>query len=221
MEGSRALDTYKDAVRKFPGSFDSSKAAGRLAASLLRHDEAKTYLELAHARQTSDPEVSYYLGVAYDGLRETRMAQTAYEEAQRFSSFRPAAALRLGEMLAREGKLTESERHFALAAKSAPNDVRSLEELVAVTSAAGIAQKVKSLAQQGIIRFPLSSFLREELGSPDLKLLANDSTRVLNLAAQYMRLGLYQRALEVLSRNYAPAQADQSEPGEPSPGNHL
>src|SRR5205823_6412895 len=73
---------------------------------------------------------------------------------------------------------------------------------------------------QGIIRFPLSLFLREELDDPDPKLLANDSTRVLNIAAQYMRLGLYQRALDVLSRNYPPAQADQSEPGEPPPGKH-
>jgi tetratricopeptide (TPR) repeat protein len=116
--------------------------------------------------------------------------------------------------------LPESERHLTLAASAAPNDVRSLEELVAVTSAAGDAQKAKTLAQQGINRFPLSSFLREELGSPDLKLLANDSTRVLNIAAQYLRLGLYQRALQVLSRNYPPAQADQSEPGEHSPGEH-
>ena len=89
---------------------------------------------------------------------------------------------------------------------------------VPVAAAGGDPQKAKTLAHQGIIRFPLSSFLREELGSPDLKLLANDSTRILNLAAQYLRLGLYQRALQVLSRNYPRAQPDQSEPGEPSPG---
>jgi tetratricopeptide (TPR) repeat protein len=216
----RALDTYKDALRRFPGSLDASKAAGRLAAALLRYDEAKDFLEFAHARHTADPEISYYLGIAYDGLGEIRKARAAYEEAQRFSSFRAASALKLGEMSARDRNLAESERHLTLAASAAPNDVRSLEELVAVTSAAGDAQKAKTLAQQGIIRFPLSSFLREELGSPDLKLLANDSTRVLNIAAQYLRLGLYQRALQVLSRNYPPAQADQSEPGEPSPGEH-
>jgi tetratricopeptide (TPR) repeat protein len=216
----RALDIYKDALRRFPGSFDASKSAGRLAAGLLRFEEAKNFLESAHARNTADPETSYYLGIAYDGLGETRRAQTAYEEAQRFSSFRSAAALRLGEMLARAGNLAESERHLSLAASAAPNDPRSLEELVAITFAAGEARKAKILAQQGIMRFPLSSLLQEELGDPDLQQLANDSTRVLNLAAQYMRLGLYKRALDVLSREYPPAQTDQSEPGELSPGSH-
>jgi len=200
---------------------DASKAAGRLAAALLRYDEAKNFLEPAHARNTADPEISYYLGIAYDGLGETRKARAAYEEAQRFSSFSRRFRSKLGELSARDGNLAESERHLTLAASAAPDDVRSLEELVAVTSAGGDPQKAKTLAHQGIIRFPLSSFLREELGSPDLKLLANDSTRILNLAAQYLRLGLYQRALQVLSRNYPRAQPDQSEPGEPSPASIL
>jgi tetratricopeptide (TPR) repeat protein len=216
----QALDTYKDTLRRFPGSFEASKSAGRLAAGLLRFEEAKNFLESAHARNTADAEISYYLGIAYDGLGEARRAQTTYEEAQRFSSFRSAAALRLGEMLAREGDLAESERHLILAVREAPNDPRSLEELVAITFAAGHAQKGKMLAQQGIVLSPLSYLLREELGDPDLKQLANDSTRVLSLAAQYMRLGLYRRALDVLSRDYPPAQTDQHEPGEPSPGSH-
>lgn len=216
----RALDIYKEALRRFPGSLDASKAAGRLAAALLRYDEAKTFLESAHARHTADPEVSYYLGIVYDSLGDTRKARTAYEEAQRFSSFRAASSLKLGEMLARKGNLAESEHHLAVAWSAAAGDARSLEELVAVTSAAGDSPKAKALAEQGILRFPLSLFLQEELGNPDLKLLANDSTRVLNLAAQYMRLGLYQRALAVLSRNYPPPQVDQSEPGELPPGKH-
>ncbi|MBI3475404.1 MAG: DUF5107 domain-containing protein [Acidobacteria bacterium] len=216
----RALDIYMEALRRYPGSFDASKAAGRLAAALLRYDEAKTYLESAHARNTADPEVSYYLGIAYDGLGEMRKAQTAYEEAQRFSSFRAASALKLGEMFAREGDLTESERHLAVAVGAAPGDARSLEELVAVASAAGDSQRAKALAEQGIPHFPLSLLLREELGNPDLNVFANDSTRVLSLAGQYIRLGLYQRGLAVLSRNYPPPLADQSEPGELPPGKH-
>ena len=216
----RALDIYKEALRRFPASLDASKAAGRLAAALLRYDEAEAFLESVHARHTADPEVSYYLGIAYDGLGETRKARTAYEEAQRFSSFRAASALKLGEILAREGNIAESERHLTLAASAAPDDVRSLEELVAVTDAAGGSEKARALAKRGIVHFPLSLFLREELGDPDLTLLSNDSTLVLNIAAQYIRLGLYKKALVVLSRDYPPPQADQSEPGEPPPGKH-
>ncbi len=216
----QALDTYKEALRRFPGSFTASKSAGRLAASLLRFEEAKSFLEPLHARDTTDPEISYYLGIMYDALGNTRNARTAYEEAQQFAAFRAAAALRLGELLAQEGKLEESERHLGEARRAAPDDVRALEELIAIKIAAGKAQEGKTLAQQGLTRFPLSYFLREELGGPDLQQLANDATRVLNLAAQYMRLGLYQRALNMLSRDYPPAQPDQSEPGVLPPSGH-
>ena len=41
----RALDIYKETLRRFPDSFLAQKAAGRLATSLLRFDEAKGYLE--------------------------------------------------------------------------------------------------------------------------------------------------------------------------------
>jgi tetratricopeptide (TPR) repeat protein len=74
----RALNAYKEALRRFAGSFAASKSAGRLAASLLRFEEAKPFLELAHSRDTSDPEISYYLGTTYEALGEKRKAETAY-----------------------------------------------------------------------------------------------------------------------------------------------
>lgn len=221
----QALDVYIDALRRFPGSFSASKSAGRLAASLLRFEEAKNFLEPVHARDSSDPEISYYLGIAYDGEQNQRRSRTAYEEAERSYSFRSAAALRLGEMLAREGDFAGSKRHLSVAMHAAPDDPRAFEELAAITLAdsmtqEGRAQEGKAIAHQGIALFPLSYLLREEIGDPDLQQLANDSTRVLNLASQYMRLGLYQRALNMLSREYPPSHPDQSELGELPPGRH-
>jgi len=216
----QALDTYQETLRRFPGSFGALKAAGRLTASLLRFDEAKSFLEQVQARDTSDPEISYYLGIAYDGLGETRKAQTSYEDAQRFASYRSAAALRLGEMLARAGNLDQAERHLSEAVRAAPEDARAIEELVAVKVASGKVEEGKTLARQGIARFPLSYLLSEELGDPNLKQLANDSIRVLNLASQYLRVGLYQRALTVLSRDYPSPRLDQTEPGALSPARH-
>jgi tetratricopeptide (TPR) repeat protein len=216
----QALDTYQETLRRFPGSFSALKSAGRLTASLLRFDEAKSFLEQVHARDTSDPEISYYLGIAYDGLGETRKARMSYEDARRLASFRAAAALRLGEMLARDGDLDEAERHLSEAVRASPDDVRAIEELVAVKIASRKVEEGKTLARQGIALFPLSYLLSEELGEPNLKQLANDTIRVLNLAGQYMRLGLYQRALTVLSRDYPLPQLDQTELGALSPGNH-
>ena len=215
-----ALDTYKETLAKFPDSFDAQKAAGRLAASLLRFAEAKQYLEPVLARDTTDTEVSYYLGIAYDGLGETDHARAAFEQAERLPSFDSAAALMLGEWLARNGDLRGAERHLADALRAKPDDLRTLEELTAVKDVAGESEGARSMARAGLTRFPLSSFLREELGSPDLAHLANDSDRILNVAAEYMRLGLYQKALKVLSAQYPPLVKDQSEPGAVAPADH-
>ena len=215
-----ALGTNKEVLSKFPSSFAAQKSAGRLAATLLRSDEAARFLEPVHRRDTSDTEISYYLGLAYDGLGDIRRAQAAYEEALRLPQFRAAAAVRLGELLAREGDLPSAARYLAESLRASPDDLRSAEELVALQYAVGEAPKARALAEEWLARFPLSYFLREEVGDPDLRHLANDANRVLNIAAQYMRLGLYQRALGVLSREYPAATPDESEPGALAPQNH-
>ncbi|HEX9109877.1 MAG TPA: DUF5107 domain-containing protein [Terriglobales bacterium] len=215
-----ALETYKEALAKFPESFAVGKAAGRLAASLLRFEEARDFLEPLQMRDTTDTEVSYYLGIVYDGLGDSPHARAAYEQAERLPIFYPAAALHLGELLAREGDLRGAERHLSGALQSALEDLRAQEELVAVREAAGESQEARALAQEGLARFPLSYVFREELGNPDLAHLADDADRVLNIAAEYMRLGLYQKALDVLSRQYPPAVLDQTEPGALAPHDH-
>ena len=64
--------------------------------SRLRFDEAKGYMaNRATLATLPDAEVSYYLGIAYDGLGEIQPAQAAYEQALRLPEFRSAAALRL------------------------------------------------------------------------------------------------------------------------------
>ncbi len=216
----QALETYKQALTKYPDSFGGQKAAGRLCASLLRFAEAKTYLETVHARDTSDAEVSYYLGVAYEGLGEARLARLAYEEAHRLPSFRAAGALRLGELSAREGDLNQAEAYLQAGLSAAPNDVRTAEELAAVRRALGKSEAAHHFAQEWLTRFPHSYFLREVLGTPDLNHLANDAERVLNVAVQYVRLGMYQPALEVLSRQYPAMVPDEGEPGLLPPRRH-
>jgi tetratricopeptide (TPR) repeat protein len=89
-----------------------------------------------------------------------------------------------------------------------------------VKAAAGKAEEARRLAQEGLSRFPLSYLLQNEIGNPNLVQLANDPNRVLNLVAQYMRLGLYTKALAVLDRDYPPPAPDQSEPGTVAPQYH-
>jgi len=43
-------------------------AAGRLAVTLLRYADGIRWLGPAQARATYDPEIAYYLGLAYAGI---------------------------------------------------------------------------------------------------------------------------------------------------------
>jgi tetratricopeptide (TPR) repeat protein len=215
-----ALRAYQAALAKFPESFGLNRAAGRLCASLLRFDEAKQHLEPVLARDTSDPEISYYLGIAYEGLGQNRQAREAYEAAARSPEFRAAAGVRLGEFSAREGNLKLAESYLQRATDAAPDDLRSAEELVAVFAAEGQKEKSQKLAQQWLVRFPQSYFLLEQMGKPNLHHLADDADRILNVASEYMRLGRFAQALDVLSREYPAAVADESEPGQLPPGKH-
>ena len=80
--------------------------------------------------------------------------------------FRAAGALRLGELSAREGELTQAESYLQQALLAAPDDLRSAEELAAVRRTLG-KPDARAFAQEWLGRFPQSNFLREEVGSTD------------------------------------------------------
>ena len=215
-----AIQTYKDALGRFPDSYDLQKAAGRLCASLLRFEEAKDYLEPVQARDTTDAEASYYLGIANEGLEDGRDARESYEAAARLPAFRAAAGIRLAELSARMGNLKEAESYLRSVMRSAPDDLRAVEELSAVLSGEGQKDQSRKLADEWLSRFPERDFLLEQVGQPNLHHLGNDAQRILNIAAEYMRLGMYGQALDVLSRKYPNPIADESEPGTLPAGKH-
>jgi len=215
-----ALQTFQDALSRYPESLQLRKAAGRLSASLLHFQQAKTDLEAAYPRDTTDGDVSYYLGIAYEHLGQNRDARESYEAAFRLPRFRAAAGLRLAELAARQGDLKQAESYLESANHAAPDDVRTAEELSAVLATEGEKEKSQSLANEWLARFPQDYFLQEQIGKPDLRHLADDAERVLNVASEYMQLGMYSQALDVLSRNYPAAVADESEPGVLPPTRH-
>ena len=215
-----AVKTYEDGHAKFPDSFEIRKALGRLCAGLLRFQEARDYLDPVFARDTTDTEAAYYLGLAYDGLGDNRHARDSYEVAARMPDFRAAAELRLAELSAREGDSKRAEEYLENAHRAVPDDSRITEELSAILRSEGKNGESQKLAEESLNRFPQDYFLLEQVGKPDLRHLADDAERVLNVATEYMRLGMYAQALDVLSRNYPDAVADESEPGILPPGKH-
>ena len=167
----QALQTYQDALAKFPDSFDLRKAAGRLCAGLLRFQEAQTYFEPVQGRDTSDLEISYYLGLAYDGLGKTRDAREAYRSAYRLPAFRAAAGLRLAELSARESNLILAESYLQEVRQVAPGDLRMAEELIAVLRAENKTSEADKLAQEWLAR--TSRMWTERLNSLDRYLKEN------------------------------------------------
>jgi tetratricopeptide (TPR) repeat protein len=112
-------------------------------------------------------------------------------------------------------------------ANSQPEDLRCIEETVALERATGDQEAARSLAGKSLPRYPTSLFLRNEaakVGShvkpagPELdQHLAADTNRILNLVLRYNRLGLYGDSLELLNRNYPAVAPEDSEPGAPLP----
>jgi tetratricopeptide (TPR) repeat protein len=199
-----AYDTYTKALEKSSDDLHLRIAAGRLAASLLRYQDAVRWLEPAQARATYDAEIAYHLGIACQGLGRTREARLQFEAAQRMPKFRAAGSVKLAELLAREGDLARAASYLDEAIAAEPLDQRAREERVAVLRAMGREVDTKDL--------PLSLFLSGETGS--------DPERVLRNAALYVRLGLWKNALSVLSRDYPAVPPEQAEPGLPLPQKH-
>src|SRR6202041_3112007 len=105
-----AVATYAKALQKFPTSFELQKAYGRILCSLQRFEDAQPVLAAAHARNTTDGEVSYYWGMSLEGIGKDADAVDAYEAAMRSPEHRATAALRIAEWKARHAKLKEAQK---------------------------------------------------------------------------------------------------------------
>jgi tetratricopeptide (TPR) repeat protein len=216
----QALATYDEALVKYTGSLTLQAASGRLAVSLQRYAGAAQMLQAVQKRDTPNAEIAYYLGIAEEGLDHLPEAETSYEIAYRQAEFRARAAARIATLKARQGDLQSARKFLQDAVEAAPSDIRAGEQLEAITRAIGDTAKANQFAHAGLVTDPTSDFLKEETSTPDLPHLAADPYRVLRVAAEYMNLGLYERALIVLNRTYPQVPQDQGEPESVLPQKH-
>ena len=220
-----AWETYRSGLAKFPLSFELLKSSGRVGVSLLRYEEASTLLAQAEARATWDPEIHYYRGIAEAALGHLREARGEFEAAHRSPSYRAAGGLLLAELLAQDRDVAGALDMLKQSCPAATGDLRCIEETVALERAAGDKDRARQLASESLVAYPTSSFLRNELqilgsAAPGLdRHLAADSSRILSLAIEYIHLGLYADALNLLSRDYPTVAPEESEPGAVEPRN--
>lgn len=215
-----ALATYREGLTHYPSNQSLTIAAGRLAVSLQQYEDGAHLLQTAQKRDSSNAEIAYYLGIAEEGLGRIRTAETAYEIAYRQATLRGPAALRLGELRAQQGELQDAASFLRAAVAAEPGAFRPREELEAVLRAQGKKDEADGLAKLGLEDEPTNDFLKQDTGKPDVSHLSTDYDRILRVSAEYIHLGLYRHALEVLTYKYLPFAADQSEPGSVLPQNN-
>ena len=237
-----AHDVYAAALAALPGSPSLQRAAGRLAVRLKRPDEAIAPLTQAVARASNDAEALYYLGLAQLGVGDSLKARIAFGQAATLPAWRGPALLQLARLTAREGSglalcagPRSSTASNAAVCADVPDPVAGLRLVRAALAAApemlrAGGMEVALLRRTGRMGEaaerlahwqrldPPSSFLRHEavlLGGRDEALfghLASDPERVLEVAVDYMALGLWDDARALLARTY-PSASVVAEPG--------
>jgi tetratricopeptide (TPR) repeat protein len=213
-----AHDVYAAALAAFPESPELNRAAGRLAVQLKRYGEAVEPLSKAVARRSNDAEALYYLGLAWNALGETQKARFAWDQGATLPAWRAVSLLQLGRLAAREGDADKGLRLVRQALAESPEMIRAGGMEVALLRRTGRIEEAKARLLHWRSVDPPSSFLRHEavaLGAADETLwahLAGDPERVLELAVDYMALGLWDDAHALLARGY-PSTGVVAEPG--------
>lgn len=217
-----AWQSYEAGLAKSPASAGLLKAAGRLAVSQFRYEEADRYLGQA-ARGAADAEVHYYRAVAENALGRGEDARADLEAARQAGAFRVPAGILLAESRSQGKDAAGALKMLGESCPAAAANLRCVEETVALERATGDVAGAKRLVAEGLAKYPTSMFLQNErakLGWSAAELnrhLAADTHRILNLAIEYNRLGMYGEALEVLTRSYPAVAAEEREPGLPAP----
>jgi len=221
-----ALATYEQGLAQFPSSMALHRAIGRLFVILARDPEAVAHLREAVNRVSTDYESHYYLGRALLALGDVRAARLAWEQSQAYGPWRPASLIQLAGIAAGDGDAALALRYLDTAVVEAPFSVRAGALGVALRRHMGQQQEARTRLAAWRRIDPTNALLRVEatlLGADDPNLwrhLAADPERILEIATDYVRFGMYDDALTLLSRDYPRDAGVVAEPGMPHPGEY-
>jgi tetratricopeptide (TPR) repeat protein len=233
LEGRRlvAMERYRAALEQHSQSLPLLKAAGRLAVALGWADtggqasaQAIGWLESALARNTTDFEVQYHLGLALLAAGRPREAQVHLEFAERFRQTRVAAMLQLARLSAKQGNWHAALPRAQAIGMEAPRTLAAGALEVYLLRHLGRAAEARARARHWLDIDPTSNHLRYELtllGDSDPALwvhLSADANRVLDLVDQYLAIDARDEAFDLLQRSYPKVEPPMREPGAVSPG---
>jgi len=241
-----AMDVYQQGLGRYPDNFGLNKAAGRLAVILKRYEAAVPLIEKALARVSNDYEAHYYLGMALMELGQSRKARMALERSQSYGTFRSPSLIALAGLSARAGDTARALELLTVLTEEDERTVRGGGLEIALLRSTGRTEEARAALDRWLEVDPTSSLLRHEAvllgfsagaggpggrddagtsGSSGLagdadalwRHLAADPERILAIVVDYMRVGLYGDAIELLARRYPSGAGVVSEPGMPRP----
>jgi tetratricopeptide (TPR) repeat protein len=222
-----AWHDYEAGLGKFPGSVSLAKAAGRVAFTLNRFDDAIRLLAPVAAKNRDDAEAAYYYGAALASTGRSADARVSLTGATQDPRWAPAARLQLALMAAREGDVAAAVPLIQALAADAAAATRTGALEVAILRRAGRTDAAKQRLRFWQERDPADNMLRVERllvgGGDDPSLwshLAADPERVLNLVDLYFQIGAFDDGLKLLDRRYPSVPTNETEPGAVLPQDH-
>ena len=214
-----ALSTYQRGLARFPRSIALNRGVGRLQVVLKQYGTALPHLTRALSWASNDHEAGYYLGLAEAAEKDDRSARTHLEFAQQSQRFRGPALMALAELEGRAGNHQRALGLVQAVVDGAPDLTRAGEMELAFLRNLGRQADAKARMEYWQKKDPTDSFIRYEaikLGATDPALwthLAGDPQRILEIAAEYISMGLYADALDLLSQKYPSGAQVVGEPG--------
>jgi tetratricopeptide (TPR) repeat protein len=218
-----AQTTYVEGLKRFPQSLALHKAAGRLQVELMQYSEAATNLQFVLDRASTDQESAYYLGLAQSIMGERSAARRSFEIAEQYGPHRPAARFEIAALDVRENRINQAQKILQRLAAEVPDDIRIGAAHVTLLRLAHQEALAKDKLARLRLASPTDSRLRYEavrLGEDDPALwkhLAADPERIIELASQYLHLGLIREALDLLTHEFPAVPAGISDPGTLAP----
>ncbi len=222
-----ARDNYEEAGKRFPDSVEVKRADGRFALAENRFEAATSALEAAKAAAVDDSETHYYLGVAYAAVGDDTKARKEFEALGPQHPMHAAAGVALAGVLARAHDNTGALKIVESVLAERPEMIRA--GAMEVSLLRRLDHKEKAQKQLSHFRSldPTDNSLRYEqtrLGKEDGQLwthLGAEPEQVLNVAIGYIDQGMYEDALDLLSRKYPPpVDMLATEPGAVLPQHH-
>jgi tetratricopeptide (TPR) repeat protein len=213
-----AASDYRRGLKIAPDSVELLKGAGRLSVVLNRFAEAMDFLQKAEKNATSDPEIHYYLGLAYAGMGRDDKAKSEFAAVGASSLFSRGAAIQTAALLSRGGNWTAALAALRPAIGNENNQTRAGAMEVDLLRHLGRVNEAKSRLAFWQSADPSDLLLRFEgmrMGASDpafFRQLAGDPEQVLNIATELFEMGMFEDSLAITDRKYEAVDGLDVEP---------